>query len=463
MRDTQFSANGHDRGEELNGCGKMPIAWYLLQSHPMHFQIFTSQPRLLRQITGGLIVAGLAWGLTGCSSLPSDGPTQNQIETGSKPENQPPPYQLISITPQVVSALKTVESAKSESGLSTLAAPASPPKVEDLFRVTGMAGLPLPLRQTVTAGDVVNVTIYATGGGLFGPLVPGASAGGGASSGMGIGALPPEMVDESGQITVPYAGRIQATGRTPFEIEQDIISRLKTKAIDPQAVVTISSRKGGDLVTVTGDVKQPALVPVVPIGTRLLDALTAVGGSTGEPHDTTVTVIRGSQARSESLAAIFSDVHNNILLQPGDTIVVRSNPWSYLAFGALGRTGSFTFGSPDLNLADALAHTGGASDSRACPIVYVYRLEPTNFVQQIGGRPPKPSLPTTPVIYQLDLRTPQGFFLAQSFSVRNKDILYMSDSGSTAVMKFFDVVNAVTALPRAGVSTAGSVSTTFGN
>ncbi|MBD58979.1 MAG: capsular biosynthesis protein, partial [Citromicrobium sp.] len=51
--------------------------------------------------------------------------------------------------------------------------------------------------------------------------------------------LPDQRVDEDGAIAVPFAGRVQVAGRTPLEVQRDIVARLRGKANDPQAVVRL--------------------------------------------------------------------------------------------------------------------------------------------------------------------------------------------------------------------------------
>ena len=75
-------------------------------------------------------------------------------------------------------------------------------------------------------------------------------------------------------------------------------------------------------------------------------------------------------------------------------------------------------------------------DQRANPsAIFVYRNERTRFVKQMGAMPIDPSSATTPVIYRLDLHSPNGFFLAQNFAIRNKDIIYYPNAGTVGLMK----------------------------
>ncbi|MFX8696477.1 polysaccharide biosynthesis/export family protein, partial [Acinetobacter baumannii] len=47
-------------------------------------------------------------------------------------------------------------------------------------------------------------------------------------------ALPEQMVDSNGRISGPFAGQVQAAGRTPQQVEREIVARLQGKAHQPE-------------------------------------------------------------------------------------------------------------------------------------------------------------------------------------------------------------------------------------
>jgi protein involved in polysaccharide export with SLBB domain len=78
-----------------------------------------------------------------------------------------------------------------------------------------------PPRVTLGIGEVVSVTIFeAEAGGLFIPSEAGARPG-------NFVTLPDQIVDTSGNITVPYAGTIRALGRTPAEVQEAVNEALR--------------------------------------------------------------------------------------------------------------------------------------------------------------------------------------------------------------------------------------------
>ena len=85
-------------------------------------------------------------------------------------------------------------------------------------------------------GDVVSVTIFeAAAGGLFIPSEAGVRPG-------NFVTLPNQPIDTKGFISVPYAGLVPAAGKTPSEVEQEIVDRIKNRAIEPQVVVALVRR-----------------------------------------------------------------------------------------------------------------------------------------------------------------------------------------------------------------------------
>jgi polysaccharide export outer membrane protein len=315
-----------------------------------------------------------------------------------------------------------------------------------------LQALGAPGKNAIALGDTISVAIYETDNALFRP-----SLASGSIAVSPMTALPPQSVDQTGEISVPFVGRVRVLGRLPGEVEGEIRKGLQLKTADPQVVVTVAGRKGGDLVSVTGDVRQPAQVPVTMAGTRLLDALAQTGGTPSAPHDAMVTVTRGSAVRSDPLQEVYDNPAKNIFLQAGDTVVVRKRSLSFKAFGSTGRVASYPLPYEDMSLADAVAASGGPADLQANPAtIFVYREEAATVLQALG-KTPRVAGPTAPVIYQLNLHDPEGFFFADNFTVRDRDAIYYAPSGSAGVMKFMSLINTFLSPAIGGAGAASSV------
>lgn len=291
----------------------------------------------------------------------------------------------------------------------------------------------------IGVGDIVVVTIFeAASGGLFSGS---ADALGGASKNI---SLPPQPVARNGLITVPYAGQIRAAGLTPAQVQANIEAALSNKAIEPQVIVTIA-QNASTFVTVAGDIGGPGRVPLGLGGDRLLDVIAVSGGSRAPAYDTFVRVTRNSQPVTVSLARIINDPGQNIYLRPDDQIYVIADPQIFTAFGATSRNATFPFETDRLTLAEAVGRAGGLLDARADPHgVFVFRYERPELYSLISGGHPAPAAEPAgiPVVYQLDMKDPNGFFAAQRFLMRDNDIIYVSNASSVSVRKFLSVIGA---------------------
>jgi polysaccharide biosynthesis/export protein len=334
---------------------------------------------------------------------------------GEEPESLP--YALVKLNPDVVRIL-----AKYTPRLSSAFADKSPPKAF-LFGI----------------GDTVSITIYeAAAGGLFIPAEAGVRAG-------NFVTIPNQAVDGIGNISVPYAGAIRAKGRTPVEVQQAIVAALKDRAIEPQAVVSLAEQRTS-LISVLGDVKLAGRFPASASGERILDAITRAGGPITQGYDIWVTLERQGHRASVPFGALVYEPSNNIYVLPNDVIYLYSQPQTFVAFGAAGTQGQFKFDAWRLSLAEAVGKQGGLSDAQADPAsVFLYRGETRELAQQLGIDCSKFPGPIIPVIYNVNFRDPSGYFLAQTFDMRNKDVIFTSNAVSVEATKFLNYLRTIMA------------------
>ncbi len=314
----------------------------------------------------------------------------------------------------------------------------------------------VPVGAIVGRGDTLDIAIWeAPPAVLFGSVVSDPRLSSGITAARTTG-LPEQMVSGDGRITVPFAGQVQAAGRTTQQIERDIVARLAGKAHEPQVVVRIV-RNANANVTVVGDVASSARLPLTVKGERLLEALAAAGGVRQPVGKVTVQITRGGQVASMALADVIRDPRQNIRLQPDDVVTALYQPFSFTSLGATGRNEEINFEGTGLTLAQALGRVGGLQDQRAdVRGVFIFRLE----APQALGLTPGPELRTTPdgklpVIYRVNMKDPATFFVAQGFPIRDKDVLYVSNAPLADVQKFvslvsntiFPIATAITIIP----------------
>jgi polysaccharide export outer membrane protein len=329
-----------------------------------------------------------------------------------------------------------------------------------------------PVAVQIGTGDLVSVTLFeSAAGGLFFPIE------GGLRNGNFL-TIPPQLVDEKGDITIPYAGAIKARGRTAEQIQAAIVDALKDRALEPQAIVTVTERHYA-MVSVLGEVNTPVRFPANLSGERVLDAIARAGGIKSQGQDTWVMVQRDHKVAVAPFEALAYEPANNIFIQPLDVIYVYKEPQTFLAFGAVGAsstTGSiaiststggfegtstttgqaqFPFGSWRLSLAEALAKASGLLDERADPSwVFLYRAERQHVAKALGLACAVTDGPYVPVIYEVNLRDPAAMFLATQFPMRNKDVIYVANAHAVETTKFMNHLRLMNATIQDPINTA---------
>lgn len=133
-------------------------------------------------------------------------------------------------------------------------------------------------------------------------------------------------VRPDGKISLPLLNDIQAAGLTPMQLSTVIAEGLKKYVQNPQVTVSvaeINSRR----VYVTGEVTKPGAFPLLPDMT-VLQALSGSGGFTQFAKLKGIYVLRMENGKQVKHPFNYKDVvsgkaaEQNILLQPGDVVVV---------------------------------------------------------------------------------------------------------------------------------------------
>jgi polysaccharide export outer membrane protein len=292
----------------------------------------------------------------------------------------------------------------------------------------------------IGAGDVIEVSVWeAPPAMLFGSATVNLRM---APSTSNVTTFPEQMVSSEGSINIPFAGHVSVAGHTPQWIEEEITQRLKAKANQPQVLVRVI-RNATATVTVIGEVTTSARMPLTSRGEKLLDALAVSGGVRQPVNKMTLQLTRGSQVQALPLDMIIRDPKQNIVLQPGDVITALYQSLSFTVLGATGKNEEVNFEAQGISLAQALARAGGLNDAHAdARGVFIFRFEDAAALD--WSSPPKTTPDgKVPVIYQIDLRDPSTFFVAQSFPVQNRDVLYVSNAPAAELQKFLNIVVSV--------------------
>ena len=354
--------------------------------------------------------------LGGCEIFPASGPGSLDVR-GAQNNPEDYPYAFVKVTQQTIDVLESVTPSLSRSF-----ADRRPPK---------------EIRLGV--GDSVGVSIFEAGaGGLFIPAEAGVRPGNFIS-------LPTQAVDNNGNISIPYSPPIRAAGRTTTEVQKAIVEALKSRAIEPQVIVTLTDQKS-TMVSVLGDVNAPGRLPANLGSERLIDTIARAGGPRSQGFDSWVLVEREGKRATVPFGALIYDPSNNVYTRPDDVIYLYREPQTFLAFGAPGTQGQFPFDAWRISLAEAVAKAGGLLNDKADPgAVFLYRGETREVAESLGVDCRRFQEPIIPIIYTVDLRDPSGYFLARQFAMKNKDVIYVANSLATETAKAMNYFRLVVA------------------
>ena len=294
-------------------------------------------------------------------------------------------------------------------------------------------------------GDVLLVRIWeADPAGLF------------ASAGLvDRGEIPAVQVDASGLISIPYAGDIQAAGRTPRQVSEAIVERLRDKTVEPQAHVT-RVENIANVVTLTGEVGTPGVYPLTMRGDTLLDTIAAAGGTSAPSYETLVSLTRNGRTATAYLEHVLHSPRDNIYLQSRDEIHLERRPKTFTAFGAVAQKGMLEFDAANLSVLEAVGRVSGLIDERSDPRgIFIMRFEPAvTAYRLVGQENPGDARQIVPTIYRIDLEDPNQYFFAQVIGLRDKDVIYVANARSVEMGKLLAMFR--------GAIGAASLATGFG-
>lgn len=133
-------------------------------------------------------------------------------------------------------------------------------------------------------------------------------------------------VRPDGKISLPLLNDVQAAGLTALQLASVITEQLKKFIANPQVTVivaTVNSQK----IYVLGEALKPGVLPLLP-GMTVLQAIASAGGFSQYANQKGIYVLRienGQQVKhpfNYKEVVKGENIQQNILLKPGDTIVV---------------------------------------------------------------------------------------------------------------------------------------------
>jgi polysaccharide export outer membrane protein len=289
----------------------------------------------------------------------------------------PPPGALTEITPQLIQAQRD----------------ATPRQISP--EALALVGEPEPYR--IGPGDVIGITVYDHPEIVFSGVPATTVADPGS-----VSPAPGFIVSNTGQLTFPYAGPLQAAGMTSQDLENTLVQRLSRVFKNPQLSVRVTAFRS-KRAYIEGEVRLPGLLVFTDIPMTLAEAL----------NRSFVTLTRGGKTTTLDLFALTNAGLDptRIPLKSGDLVMVRGRDERKVSvMGEVNVQAPILMRNGNLSLNEALNEAGGVNLNLANPRqIYVIRNEPT------GGQS----------IFHLDANTPTALALADGFALRARDIVYV--------------------------------------
>ncbi|MBS0476435.1 MAG: polysaccharide biosynthesis/export family protein, partial [Proteobacteria bacterium] len=291
------------------------------------------------------------------------------------------------------------------------------PTVEVAAHDVPQLDLAAPFRRSdaIGPGDLLEISVYEVGVALFG--------GSGArltEQGFDPSAraerLPPVRVGDDGFVVLPYVGRLYVDGVSTLQLQDTIRNRLKSKSQEPQVLVRLAENNWNSVV-VGGEVARPGRIGLTAKHESLGELLAIAGGYKGEPSDLVVRFNRGKISFEQRLSEAMAGTLYGQIMFAGDYVELLRKPQTFSVLGAAGRIEELPFNKADVSLAEAIARAGGSSENQGDPAaIFVFR---SNGMDK-------------PTVFHLNLMRAEGYFIAQRFMMKDKDIVYFGNARANA-------------------------------
>ena len=375
-----------------------------------------------RKIADFLLILVIGVALSACG-LPRSGPTEKEI-LASSTENGGDVH-IVDVTSEVARAARRNQ---------TLGFGAA-------FLSAGAISV-----DTIYPGDVLSITIWENiSDGVF------------ATAGQKVTPLEAIRVDQMGNIYVPYAGTIRASGRTPADLRETISNLLAAQTPDPQVEVRRISGEGAT-VSILGGVTGQGVFPIEISTRRLTGMIAAAGGISLDPSVVKITIRRRENLGSIWMQDLFDNPSNDIALHGGDRIFIEQDERYFISLGATGQS-KVNFETKNPSAIEALALIGGLNANTSNPRgIFVFRVESAETANRILGRDDI----TTPqkFAYLIDLTQDAELFTAREFEIESEDTIYVTEAPYVAWQKILGSIvgslNTFSSIDNA-VTTAGEI------
>ena len=219
------------------------------------------------------------------------------------------------------------------------------------------------------------------------------------------------VVTEDGTIYYPYVGSLQVAGKTTRQVRDLLASRLSKFIEKVQLDVRMTAFRS-KRVYVVGEVIKPGLQEVTDIPMTVLEAVNRAGGFGPEADHSRVLLTRKGTTYRVDIQAMYEAgaTEQNALLEPGDILNVQDRSFNKIfVLGEVAKPGSLIMTKRRSTLAEALSDAGYIAQDRSNP-KWIYVMRGDSDV---------------PELFHLDGSSPDSMLLADRFTLRPRDIVYV--------------------------------------
>ncbi|MFL6591308.1 MAG: polysaccharide biosynthesis/export family protein [Luteimonas sp.] len=233
------------------------------------------------------------------------------------------------------------------------------------------------------------------------------------------------QVQPDGSFFFPYAGKTNIAGKTIEQVRGMLTSKLGRYLNDPQVDVNVVGF--GSRISLEGAFTNTAPQDLTTVPLTLGQAMGRAGVNTEQADISGLILTRDGKSYRLDQDALNRDgaVAQDIYLKAGDRIFLPYNDRKQVyVVGEVRNPQAITFKTTDVSLTQALGRAGGLDQTTSNGgEVYVIR-----GVQDMQKSPA--------TVYHLNAKSPVAFALADQFSLRPGDVVFVGPAGITRWSRF---------------------------
>lgn len=255
------------------------------------------------------------------------------------------------------------------------------------------------------------------------------------------GNLAGRLVQSDGTLFYPYIGKVEARGKTPSMLREEIRGRLAQYIESPQVDVSILTY-GSQRVWVTGAAERSSPIPLGTSPLTLSDAISQTGLNPQQADLSGIRLSRDGTTYTINLETLANQYGGRqLFLKDGDSIFVPYlDRKEIFVVGEVNLPGAYSFRTGDVTLNQALGRARGLSQTTANG----------NAVYVIRGSKDLQAEPS--VIYQLESRSPAAFAVGSQFALQPGDVVFVGAAGVTRWSRFVNQLLPFTSIIRNATS-----------